>query len=164
MEITTKISKKGRGNQLVNAERAVLISKMVDKLSEGYMSTNELSKQLGVSRVTIDSYRGLVDDLIGKTKVDRNVILRLQIQRTYKLIEMLMQDLKEQRDKKDMAGNSFVDIKNTALLYNQIYKFSSHLAQITGLNIETHVNVDPTKLVIIRSNQKKSDVIEANAD
>lgn len=75
-----------------------------------------------------------------------------------------MDDLKEQR--LDSKGNrkESVDIKNTALLYNQIYKFSSHLAQITGLNIETHVNVDPTKLVIIRSNTKKSDVIEANAD
>lgn len=151
MKTTTELTKKSQGKRLVNAERNILISKMVDRLSEGYISTNALSKELHVSRDTIDTYRPLVDELIGKIKVDRNVILRLQIKRTYLLVEMLMDDLKA-------CG----DIKSRTLVYNQIYKFSSHLAQITGLNIETHVNVDPTKLVIIRSNKSKSDIIEAD--
>jgi hypothetical protein len=35
-------------------------------------------------------------------------------------------------------------------------KASSHLALITGLNVETHVNVDQQQLVIIRSDSKQS--------
>ena len=50
-------------------------------------------------------------------------------------------------------------------IYNSIYKFSSHLALITGLNVETHVTVDPTKLVIIRSGKPakgSKSIIEAD--
>lgn len=137
--------KRGRGNQLVNAERQVLISKLVDLLCEGYSSTNSLAKKLNVDNHTIEAYRPLADELIGKMKLDRNVIRNLQVRRTYELIEQLMGDLKEVKLPKDKA-----------LIYGSIYKFSSHLALITGLNVETHVNIDPAKLVIIRSNKQKS--------
>lgn len=149
MDISLLEARKGSKKQLLNAERNVLISKMVDCLSEGYMTTNALSKKLKVSRPTIDSYRPIVDELIAKTKIDRNVILNLEIRRCYLIIEMLMDDLK-------MA----VTAKDRALFYNQISKHSARLAQITGLNIETHVSVDPTKLVIIRSNERKNKIID----
>lgn len=113
------------------------------------MSTNALSKKLGVARLTIDSYRPLVDSIIAKTKVDRNIIRNLEVTRCYRIIEMLMVDLDKATTPKDRA-----------LFYNQISKHSARLAQITGLNIETHVNVDPTKLVIIRSSDKKKQIIE----
>lgn len=136
-------SKKG----LQVAERNVLISKLIDFLCEGYMSTNALAKKLRVSRETVDRYRPLADEIIAKTKLDRNVIRNLQVRRTYELIEMLMDDLKNAT-----GANS---VKDRASIYGSIYKFSSHLALITGINVETHVNIDPTKLVIIRSNKKK---------
>lgn len=53
---------------------------------------------------------------------------------------MLMNDLK-----------GAVTVKERSALYGNIFKFSSHLALITGINIETTVQIDPTKLVIIRS-------------
>lgn len=141
----TTIVKRKRGQQLLNAERNVLISKLVDALCEGYSSTNSLAKRLEVDNSTIETYRPLADELIGKMKLDRNVIRNLQIRRTYELIEQLMKDLKQS-----------TDIKSKSLIYGSIYKFSSHLALITGLNVETHVNIDPTKLVIIRSNKQKN--------
>lgn len=156
MNTTEKLPIKKQGQQLKIAERNILVAKMLDKLCEGYISTYALSKELRVSRQTIDSYRPLVDEIIAKTKIDRNVVRNLQIKRTYELIEQLMIDLK--------GSNS---VKDRALIYASIYKFSSHLALITGLNVETHVNVDPTKLVIIRSKQQKKPkdtVIDADVD
>lgn len=144
MDIAPVLDKKKRGQQLVNAERQVLISKIVDMLCEGYMSTHALSKKLRVARGTIEAYRPIADELIAKMKLDRNVIRNLQVRRTYELIEQLMTDLKATKDAKERS-----------MVYGNIYKFSSHLALITGLNVETHVTVDPTKLVIIRANQRK---------
>lgn len=153
MDTTQVIAKKPQGKKLVNAERTVLIAKMVELLGQGYMSTYALAKQLNVSRITIDSYRPLVDNIIANTKIDRNVIRNLQLKRTYQIIEQLMDELKA----KDSKGNSTLTIKEKTALYNSIYKFSSHLALITGLNVETHVNIDPTKLVIIRANKKHTE-------
>lgn len=143
MDNTQVLEPKRNGQRLVNAERLVLVSKMVDLLCEGYQSTFMLSKKLRVSRPTIEAYRPLADEMIGKLKLDRNVIRNLQVRRTYELIEQLMMDLKATKG-----------VKERSLIYGSIYKFSSHLALITGLNVETHVNIDPTKLVIIRANQK----------
>ena len=144
MENDQLITKKKRGQQLVNAERLIVIGKLVDKLGEGYMSTYALSKQLKISKDVVNTYRPLADKLIAENKIDRNVIRNLQIKRTYQIIEQLMVDLKATKD-----------VKNRSMIYSSIYKFSSHLALITGLNVETHVTIDPTKLVIIRSNQKR---------
>lgn len=144
MNSTQEMPKLSQGQQLQNAQRLIIIGKMVDLLCEGYISTNALAKQLKISRPTVERYRPLVDDIIAKTKLDRNVIRNLQVRRTYELIESLMLDLKATKG-----------VKDRSLIYGSIYKFSSHLALITGLNVETHVNVDPTKLVIIRANRKK---------
>lgn len=142
MDETLLIERKGSDKQLSVAARNVLIAKLVDKLSEGYVSTNQLAKQCNVTRATVDRYRGLADELIGKFKFDRNIIRNLQLKRTYLIIEQLMKDLEGTKG-----------VKERSLIYGSIYKFSSHLALITGLNVETHVNIDPTKLVIIRSNK-----------
>lgn len=144
MNITPVIPKQKNGKTLTNAKRLIIISKLVELLCEGYQSTNKLSKILGVARATIETYRPLADEIIGKTKLDRNVIRNLQVQRTYQLIERLMNDL-------DTCNT----IKDKSLIYNQIAKFSQHLALITGLNIETTVNVDHQKLVIIRANNSE---------
>lgn len=149
MNTTEQLPTRTNGQRMVNAERLVLLSKMLDILCEGYVSTNALSKKLRVSRPTIEMYRPVVDQMIAKTKIDRNVIRNLQLKRTYLIIEQLMEDLRASKE-----------VKDRTMIYNQIYKFSSHLALITGLNVETHVNVDPSKLVIIRSGKSKRDFIE----
>lgn len=155
MDNTAQITTRKHGQQLKVVERNVLISKLIDKLCEGYTSTNALSKELKVSRATIERYRPAADEIIGKFKLDRNVIRNLQVKRTYELIEMLMDDL-----------NKATGYKERSAYYSQIFKFSSHLALITGINVETHVNVDHQKLVIIRANnnkaaQKKNKIIES---
>lgn len=144
MDMNQTLTKKKRGQQLTVIERNVVIAKMIDLLCEGYHSTYQLSKKLRIARGTVESYRPLADKIIADMKLDRNVIRNLQVKRTYEIIEQLMVDLKSSSSTKDRA-----------LIYASIYKFSSHLALITGLNVETHVTVDPTKLVIIRSNQRK---------
>lgn len=146
MDTSVDIGSNKPGQQLDNARRLVLIGKLVDMLSEGYISSYALAKRLKINIKTVDSYRPLADKLIADHKIDRNVIRNLQIKRTYTLIEKLMLDLESAKSPKDRS-----------LYYNQIYKFSSHLALITGLNVETHVNIDPQKLVIIRAERKTVD-------
>lgn len=138
-----ELTKQKTGQRLTNAKRLVVIAKLADHLTQGYYSTNELAKMTGLTRKMIDTYRPMVDEVIGKQKLDRNIIRSLQLKRTYNIIEMLMNDLKRCET-----------IKDKTLIYNQIAKFSSHLALITGLNVETHVNVDHKQLVIIRSGKK----------
>lgn len=146
MNTQKEVRKRTQGQRLQNAERMVIISKLVDHLCEGYQSTNALAKLLEVDRSTIEAYRPLADELIGKMKLDRNVIRNLQVRRTYKIIEMLMADLIE------CDG-----IKEKTLVYNQIAKFSQHLALICGLNTEVQVTADASQLVIIRSSAKSGD-------
>lgn len=136
-------STRKRGQQLTIAERNVHIAKLMETMTEGYHSTAELARKTGLSRRTVDAYRPLVDQLIATTKIDRNAVRALQIKRTYTMIEMLMLDLKQASGYKERAS-----------YYSQIYKFSSHLALITGLNVETQVHVDAKKLVVIRSNTR----------
>lgn len=133
------------------ASRNVLIAKVLDLVSEGIMSTRELAKRTGVSRPTIDKIRPLVDEIIGRDKIDRNIIRNLQIRRTYELIEMLMNDLK-----------TCESIKERSIIYGNIFKFSSHLALITGLNIETQVTVDHKQLVIIRPQNAPQEATEGD--
>lgn len=144
MNGTNELTKQKSGQRLDNAKRMVVISKIMDHLSKGYYSTNELARMTGLTNKMINTYRPIVDDLIGKQALDRNVIRSLQLKRTYNIIEMLMNDLK-----------TCESIKDKTLIYNQIAKFSSHLALITGLNVETHVNVDHQQLVIIRADNNK---------
>ena len=147
------ITKQKSGQQLDNAKRLIVISKLVDYLSQGYYTTNALSKKTGLTRKMIDTYRPLADELISKQVLNRNNIRNLQVQRTYALIEQLMQDLK-----------TCTSIKEKTLIYNQIAKFSQHLALITGLNVETHVNVDYQQLVIVRASGKKSSITNETGD
>lgn len=144
MENTLEIPKLKRGQQLVNAERMIVIAKLVEILSNGYMSSYAISKQLKITIEMVNTYRPLADKLIAENAFDRNVVRNLQVKRVYQLIEYLIQDLKTAKS-----------IKDKVLIHSAIYKHSSHLALITGLNVETHVNIDPTKLVIIRSNQRR---------
>lgn len=145
MVTTETLPKLKRGEKMNTTQKLVTLGKLIDYLSQGYYSTNELAQLTGLSRRTIDKYREEADRIIGSQKLDRNVIRSLQLKRTYNIIEMLMQDLKRCET-----------IKEKTLIYSQIAKFSQHLALITGLNIETHVNVDHQQLVIIRADNNKA--------
>lgn len=158
MDNSTETAPLKRGQQLTVAKRNVLISKMIDHMVEGYTSTNSLAKKLRVDRRTIDRYKPFADEIIGKSKFDRNAIRALQIRRTYTIIESLMDELKELNKsytRKDERGKTVTykasSVKERVAIYGQIFKFSSHLALITGLNVETQVHVDAKKLVIVRS-------------
>lgn len=163
MKNSSVLTKNPVGKTLTNAKRQVIISKLYDTMLEGYHTTSEISRKTGITRLTVDRYRGLVDELIGKQKIDRNVIRNLQIRRTYQIIESLMlelEDLNKTITIENTDGTEFTrkvsSVKERTAIYSQIAKFSQHLALITGLNIETTVNVDHSKLVIIRANNSKN--------
>jgi|ERR1035437_5478719 hypothetical protein len=149
MSTSDIIEKTPRGKNFTNAKRLVIIAKLIDYLAESYYSTNHLAKLTGFTRQVVDTYRPLADEVISKQVLNRNNIRNLQVKRTYKIIEMLMLDLQ-----------ACESIKEKTLIYNAIAKFSQHLALITGLNVETHVNVDYQQLVIVRSNGKKNSITE----
>lgn len=144
-----QVTKQRPGQRLTNAKRLVVVGKLADHLTRGYYTTNQLAKMTGLTRKMVDTYRPIVDELIARQKLDRNVIRNLQVKRTYTVIEMLMEDLKGAKSARERVG-----------YYSQIAKFSQHLALITGLNVETHVNVDHQQLVIIRADNKKRPVID----
>ena len=148
MNGTDALTRQKPGERLTNAKRLVVISKLIDHLQQGYYTTNELSRITGLTRKMIDTYRSVADDVISKQTLNRNNIRNLQIKRTYNMIEMLMNDLK-------LCDG----IKQKTLIYNQIAKFSQHLALITGLNVETHVNVDHQQLVIVRADNGKKPIM-----
>lgn len=132
-----------RGEQLRNAERTVLITKLVDALCDGYQSNNALSNLLKVDVSTIQTYRPLADELIGKMKLDRNVIRNLQVQRLFRLVEGLMDDLKTETDK-----------KYKLIIHDKIAKYCSLLASVTGINQEfTPTDEKGTRLVIVRAKE-----------
>lgn len=158
MDSTLDLAPNAHGRQLTVAKRNVLISKMIDHMVEGYTSTHSLAKKLRVDRRTIDRYKPFADEIIAKSKFDRNAIRALQIRRTYTIIESLMNELNDlnktylrldEHGKKVHYKSS--SVKERVAIYGQIFKFSSHLALITGLNVETQVHVDAKKLVIVRS-------------
>lgn len=141
MSIQIGITRRKQGHVLRNAERTVLISKLVDLLCEGYQSTNSLAKKLKVDNSTIDAYRPLADELIGKMKLDRNVIRNLQVQRIYRLTEQLIKDLETE-----------TNMKYKMLIHDKIAKYSSLLASVTGINQEfTPMDAKGTRLVIVRA-------------
>lgn len=143
MSITTGIAKKKRGQQLVNAERIILISKLVDALCQGYRSTNALAKLLGVDNRTVDVYRPLADEIIGKQKLDRNVIRNLEVQKLYALTDTLIKSLEHETDKKYIM-----------LTHDKIAKYTSLLASITGIGQEfTPTDEKGTRLVIVRAKE-----------
>lgn len=148
MNGTTELTRQKSGQRLTNTKRLVVIGKLIDHLSQGYYTTNELSRITGLTRKMVDTYRPVADDLIAKKTLNRNNIRNLQITRTYNIIEKLMGEL-------DLCES----IKEKTLIYNQIAKFSQHLALITGLNVETHVNVDHAQLVIVRADNGKKPVM-----
>lgn len=164
MDTSVTIEKQRPGQQFTQAKRTVLIAKMFDILSQGYVSTFALARDLKVNKKTIELYRPLVDELIGKKKLDRNVIRNLELQRAYRVIEMLMEDLKEinetYKELELTPKNTDSKIRAKTSIYNQIAKHSSRIALITGLNVETHVNVDHQQLVIIRADNAKRPSIE----
>lgn len=143
----TAIDKPKQGEQLTNAKRLVAISKLIDCLSQSYYNTNELAKKTGLSRGVVETYRPIADEVISKSILDRNNIRNLQVRRYYTMIENLIKELKNCKT-----------IKEKMSVYNTIAKFSGLLQLATGLNVETHVNVDYQQLVIVRSNGKKSSI------
>lgn len=159
--MTGSIEKGKRGQQMTNTKRFVVIHKLLEYLSESYYTTGKLAKLTGLSYKTVETYRPFVDRLLAERRVDRNTVRNLQVNRTYKMIERMVLDLDDiEAHIKDVGRK----IQLKATIYGQIVKYSSHLALITGLNIETQVNVEQKQLVIIRAgnnSKPRVDYLEA---
>lgn len=140
METTTLPTKRKQGQRLLTAEKMALTQRLVELLEQGFHSDNSLAQKLGVNTSTIRRYKPYASDIIKSIKLDRTVIRNLQIQRVYKLVDSLMHDLEHAET-----------VREKYLIHASIVRYCQHLALITGLNVETQINVDPKKLVIIRS-------------
>ena len=140
METSDTPVKRKRGQQLVQAERNALITKLVNELSKGYQSSYMLSKKLKVSVETVDRYRTVADELIKRSIRDVGVIRNLEINNTYHWIE-------EETKKYYGTKNTDTQLKHL----DRIIKLKAALANISGLNTEVRVNIDPQQLVIIRA-------------
>lgn len=143
MDNSIQLTKRKRGKRLVNAERMVLISKLIDALCQGYRSTNSLAIMLKVDRQTIERYRPFADEVIGKQKLDRNVIRNLEVQKLYSLTDTLIKSLNTETDKKYIM-----------LTHDKIAKYTTILASVTGINQEfTPTDEKGTRLVIVRAKE-----------
>lgn len=139
MNTTTLPVKRKQGQRLLTDEKMKLVQALIGLLEQGFHSDNSLAQKLAVNTSTVRRYRPYADDIIRTTKIDRNVIRNLQIQRVYKLVDGLMNDLEAAETNREKH-----------MIHSSIVKYFQHLALVTGLNIETQVHIDPKKLVIIR--------------
>lgn len=138
---TGVIRKRKHGERLTKAERDDLIIELVKALQNGHTSTYELAKLLKVSGSTVDRLRPMADKVLLTTLPDRNTVRALEIQRTYRSMERLAMKLSNEK----LALDSYLRIDKS------MQGWSKHLALITGLNIETKVNVNQKQLVITRA-------------
>lgn len=134
-----------QGTRLTKIERQQLLLELIDALQSGYMSKLSLARKLNVSRQTIDSLLPEAEAVFATVTKDRNIIRNLQVQRTYAMIDRLSTKLDDEEHKPSL--------KEELAIHDKIIKYGQHLALITGLNVETHINVDHKQLVIIRPAQ-----------
>ena len=131
-----------QGTRLTKVERQELLLGLIDALQSGYMSKLSLARKLNVSRQTIDSLMPEAEAVFATVTKDRNIIRNLQVQRTYAMIDRLAGKLDNEEH--------LPTLKEELAIHDKIIKYGQHLALITGLNVETHINVDSKQLVIIR--------------
>lgn len=137
---THEAIKRRRGVHLLTDEKMQLTFRIVDLLEEGIESELGLAKRLRVNTTTIRRYKPYALAVIQRAKLDRNIIRKKQIARTYRIIEQLTEDLK--------AAQS---VRDRSLIYSTIAKYSNHLALITGLNYDSQVQqANAQQLVIVR--------------
>lgn len=131
---------KDQFEKLTTDEATELIADLVDALLHGYVSDNQLSKDLKVSRTTIVRYKAKALKIISSTEIDQPQIRALHLQGLY-------QDLEELT----MMLNEATSIKEKTSIYNQRNKVKQQIALISGLNVETKINLDHKQLVVIKS-------------
>lgn len=140
----TTIIKRKQGQQLTADEKADLLADLVEHMLKGFYSDNKLAQLCNVDRDTIRRYKGSASKIIASTRIDRNNIRALQIQRVYTRLEALNTELEDKK----------LTVKEKMAIHGQITKLEQHLALITGLNVETKVNVNQRKLVIVKAHPK----------
>jgi len=129
-----------RSQQMTSPERADLIASLVEHMLKGLYSDNKLAELCQVDRRTITRYKPAAIKIIGATKIDRANVRALQIQRVYTRLERLNAEFETE-----------MTLKERMAVHGQITKLEQHLALITGLNVETKINVDHKQLVITRA-------------
>lgn len=138
---TTTLTDHRPGQQMLAAERVEFVAKLVEIMLTGLYSDNKLAQMLKADRTTVNKYKPAALKLITAAKLDQSNIRALQVQRAYNRIERLTLELDDKH----------LTVKDRMAVHNQITKLEQHLALITGLNVETKINVDHKKLVIVRA-------------
>lgn len=139
--MTNYLIARTRGHKLTKREREELIIKLVDLLTTGYKTDSELAEQLQISRVTLNTLKPFADELLAVTADTQNVIRNQSIARVNRQIERITKHLEDGK----------LTFKEQMFAISTFTRLQSHLAMITGLNVETKINIDHKRLVVIRA-------------
>lgn len=145
------------GKRLSKAERDQLLIDLINLLQTGYATNHKLAELLKVNDRTVAKLRPVADQIIAMNTPDRNIIRNLAVSRATKMIERLVGIVEN--------TETPLAIDKELKVHDKIVRYSQHLALITGLNTEVHVNVDAKKLVITRAHPSavKKALKETNA-
>lgn len=139
MNMDNTPAKRPVGQRLTKGERDQLLVDMVGLLQTGYATNRQLAATLHVNPKTAEKLRPLADQIIAQDTPDRNIIRNLSVRRATTMIERLVNKLDD------------LSLSDELKVHDKIVKYSQHLALITGLNVETKINIDHKKLVITRA-------------
>lgn len=147
-----------RGETLTVSERMPFIQEIRDMLEAGVSSAGAIADALGISRNTAIEWRKAALVLMEKDNNGwtRDSLRSLQIGRVNYWIEQTTIRVRKLEGKEDT--------KLFAQLMERLTSLSSELARISGLNIETHMNMNTTRHIVIKRTERvhttEADVVE----
>lgn len=117
-----------------------MVERMADLLTMGVPSQRQMAIELNTTHTTIKKYLPLARQLLNAMVPNRDDYRAEHIARLRYLCRKAMDDL-------DKCEKPY----ERAHLYRVVGQFMGQLALVTGLNVETTVNVEAQPLVIIRN-------------
>lgn len=135
--------KRAPSQRFTTEEKLELSANLAELLTLGYASTNALARQLNVDNKTVERYLPLARKVLQQLVPSREDYRAEHIARLRNVCQMILDDLARLGE----DGKAY----ERAALYRVLGQFMGQLALVTGLNVETQVNVDQKQLVIIRN-------------
>lgn len=131
--------------QLTVAGNVKVLAKVIDQLEQGYDTPGIIAKNLNIDHDAAKQYKKLAMEYFMGEGINRAAIRALQLSRANRYVQSLLNQITPD-----------TTLTQRLQIHDRVIKWYQHIASITGLNIETTVNVDATKpLVIIRSSAPK---------
>lgn len=146
------------GQSLGADERQVIIFEIRGMIEDGKSSLPAIMEKWNVTRPTANTWRKLA--LQQLEKVDsgftRDAIRNMQIGRINRTIEVLTDKMHT------LIGLN--DIDGATKIGNMLKGHQDSLANITGIKVDTHINVDATQPLVIFGAQRSNPPIKQQSD